>query len=384
MRYFVSRFVAGSIGLCLVIYLCMGVGYSLDSPILAIDDNFLDIRTHIIYMQSEPQLFAYVPISGVTLRPSADGQHFMEIFRDAQGQTVVVRNQQGDEIVRFEPDARFLSTNGIWIDATTLLLMRRLPIAGSQQWSIWYVDSATEKVLGVYEEPLSPTFSPDNHWLVIQPKRDEPRLSQPASLVSIHSNETLIIGELTPSAMWSPDGRWFAVLALLADNERVFQLWDTISGIVYEQPLTPSSILRLTWSSDSRYVVAHDDSTLRIFHDGEEMLVQDMDGLRRVLWSPDNTSILLDVEGEEEENSLYLMDIESASPRYLMTLPETLRMGSIQWTSDGTGFTYLTRTDPPVLYAIEIATRETRHIADLPDLERRSTVRLVQAEFIGQ
>ncbi|MDQ7028079.1 MAG: hypothetical protein Q9P01_07380 [Anaerolineae bacterium] len=380
MRFFVTRFIASFIGLCLAIFLSMWAGGWFDAPIVAIDDTFLDSRTDITYTRPEPQLVTDASPSGATLRPSEDGQYFIETFRDAQGQTVIVRNQQGAEVVRFEPDARFLSNSAIWIDATTLLLMRRVPIASRQQWSIWYLDTASEKVLGVYEEPVPPTFSPDNNWVVIQPKREEPRLPQPTNLVSVHDDQIIIIGELTTSALWSPDGRWLAALVLLADNDRVFQIWDTRSATVDEQTLSPSSTLRLAWSSDSRDVLAYDDSTLRIFRDGDEMLVQDMDGLRRVLWSPDNTSILLDVKGEEEENDVYLMTIESGSPRYLMTLPETFRMGSIQWASDGTNFTYLTRDNR--LYAVDIATRQIRTIITLPNLQRRNIVRLVQASFM--
>jgi hypothetical protein len=171
---------------------------------------------------------------------------------------------------------------------------------------------------------------------------------------------------------------------LLADSEQVLQLLDTATGTLHERAFTPSSVLRLNWSADSQYLLVNDNTTLRVFHNGVEVLVRDIHGLRLGNWSPDSASLLLEVRGEEGENILYCMDIAIGTPRYLLTMPENSRLNSIQWKADGTGFTYLTETTPTMLYAYDFAIGETRHISALPDLERRVSVQWVDAEVMSR
>ena len=382
MRYFATRIFIGFVCLIGMILVCMGIGYGLDAPILLIDTAFVDTRTQIIYSEPAPQDFAAQQLSGVNIRPSANGQLLLEILRDGREQTVIVRNPHGDEIARFAPDERFRGVNAIWIDATRLLLMRQLNVAGSQQWSIWNAATDSERVLGVYDEPAPPAFSPDNQWLVLQPKRDHPRTPMPASIYSTQTDTVYRMGEASIAASWSPDSRWFTAQVLLDNDQQALQLLDTVTGTLYQEIFTPSSVLRLNWSADSQYLLVNDNTTLRIFHEGEQIFLREIDGLRLGHWSPDNTSILLEVRGEENENVLYMLDIAGGSPRYVMTMPENLRLNSIQWIADSTGFTYLSETTPPMLYAYEFATGDTRPIATLPHLERRSSVQWVSPELI--
>jgi hypothetical protein len=221
-------------------------------------------------------------------------------------------------------------------------------------------------------------------WIVIQPSRNDPRMLLP-SYANVISTETQYqLGEITSAAQWSLDSRWFAVFVIKVGNSQMLQILDTQTGTIHEHPIQPTAALRLVWTSDSAYLVAHDSSTLWIMHDGEIVLEQSVNELRQVQISPDDQSLLLISEGKEEETlELHTMTIvPNQSPRWLMTLPDNYVYVSGFWTIDSQQISYLVETSPPELYVFDVASRQTEFLGTLPEGRWRNRVQVVSADYL--
>lgn len=324
-----------------------------------------DARTGIDYAFPNPQFAITSPsVSGIEVLASDDDNYTLTIRSDSTGLSINLRNRAEDVLFHLERDRVSRINNIGWLDNHNFIIVR--VSTGSLSFSVFNVDTLDERPLGSYSNTAY-SFSPNREWLLLIENDTEESV-----LRHFFDERSYTLNPISDIASWSSDGRYLATRARL-DDVLGFQLVDTVTGLIETSDFRPN---RLSWSSDNSSLIAYDRQRLLLYKHHQLIMENTFsERLLNVDWSYDGRYAVIITQADTEK-SLYLLDTQAETLDFWSTIPDTVSERSIVWAYDSNILTYILQSpnedQQSSVFIVDIAHNSPQFLTYIPETISRA------------